>query len=463
MIFTTSSTDPRGLKALEALKILGYNTQVISEAQQAAANAIALFTPLNQHKLQGAKGRYLRTSSVKLRDEFTPEWARTTVFRVAIIRTEKMKAVRWSQAQIRIDGLPKALKEMADQYKLWLREGSDKFVPWGTDENDPCLKRNPTCLAAIQKWLGREEVCELRLANIIVKPSDNELQTMKLGLWDIKYTDRVIPFPAYASEQALKVIGQWQADFVKEQTWVQQKMGLPSLLVRLDCIVRDGKLVVYEVEERPAGIGISSLVNPKFEEEFYRLAQTWRPFKVVVSPLREGTDDQLWTTRMPWQESATDLVLVRAEPEEKAFYGFEPNSVSSLKAKGDKSYGEKMGLWHKVSSPDELNWNESFVLKPLQGSKLKDLEIWDPKKRPGHSAQKKVMATLQQSGQMYCQRLFPPMETGIERFPWMIFRVFFGYNCLSNKWESLGGNWNARFNLRIHGASDAIFGPTVVE
>lgn len=63
---------------------------------------------------------------------------------------------------------------------------------------------------------------------------------------------------------------------------------------------------------------------------------------------------------------------------------------------------------------------------------------------------------------MFCQKLYDPMASGWEKFPWMIFRVFCGYNCQTKHWECLGGNWNARHNLRIHGASDALFGPAVV-
>jgi hypothetical protein len=103
------------------------------------------------------------------------------------------------------------------------------------------------------------------------------------------------------------------------------------------------------------------------------------------------------------------------------------------------------------------------VLKPLQGSKLRDLEIWDPEHRPGSSVRAKVEQTLRSSGAMFCQQLFPPMETGITQFPWMIYRMFFGFDCGMGRWVALGGNWNARANLRIHGASDAVFGPAVVE
>ena len=53
------------------------------------------------------------------------------------------------------------------------------------------------------------------------------------------------------------------------------------------------------------------------------------------------------------------------------------------------------------------------------------------------------------------------METGIADYPWMMYRVFFGYNLHHGRWECCGGGWVARPNLRIHGASDAICGPIV--
>jgi hypothetical protein len=44
-----------------------------------------------------------------------------------------------------------------------------------------------------------------------------------------------------------------------------------------------------------------------------------------------------------------------------------------------------------------------------------------------------------------------------------IWRVFYGFDPETRDWLPLGGVWNARPNtLRLHGASDAIFGAVVI-
>lgn len=461
MQFVANVVDEKAVLALSILEEAGFETRTVHEAGSARVNEIAVFS-LETRSAASKRRRYLRNSSVRLKDELCPEWAVPTRLRVGVIRTQDTKQEK--RMKIRVPfGFRASVLEMAKRFRKWLEEGSDEWTPWGAHKNDPGFDAGKLALTALREWLESEAVKTFRSVNRIVRPG-GDISVVRVGQWDVNCSKQVRVFSAEAAAQAIGLLAKWQGAFAKEQTWVQGKLGIPSLIVRLDCIVRDGKLVVYEVEERPAGVGISSIVNPEFGAEFVKVASTWEPFSVVVSPLRRATDDSLWQKQLPWDGHDSGLVLVRAEPEENAFHIHEPNSVSSLKRKGDKGYGETLGLWRKVKFPDELNWSESFVLKPLQGSKLKDLEIWDPERRPGSSRREVVEKTLATSPQgMFCQKLFAPMDSGIPRFPWMIFRVFFGFDRARNEWRALGGNWNARHNLRIHGASDAIFGPAVIE
>ena len=460
MLFVANIEDQKSQLALVVLQEAGFDTRSVGEGQDARANEIAIFSinpTSNAHK----RRRFLRTSSVRLKDELCPKWVLPTRLRVGVIRTENTKnPSRYGSVPF---GFKPSVLEMAKRYRQWLEQGSNLWTPWGAHQNDPAFDPGKLALDALKQWLESEEIKVFRSQNLIVK-SGGDIRVMRVGQWPVNCCESPRVFPAEASKQALSLLSKWQNVFAKEATWVQGALSVPSLIVRLDCIVRDGQLVVYEVEERPAGVGISSVVNPEFGKRFVEIASTWQPFSVVVSPLRRATDDSLWQEQLPWDKSETGLVLVRAEPEELEFHVHEPQSVSSLKRKGDKGYGEVLGLWRKVEVPDQLDWGESFVLKPLQGSKLKDLEIWDPQRRPGSSRREVVEKTLASSPNgMFCQKLFPPMDSGIARFPWMIFRVFFGYDPLRREWKALGGNWNARHNLRIHGATDAIFGPAVIE
>lgn len=374
MLFVTNIHDAQGLAALEVLGRHNYETQVLAERQPAPMESIALFTPLRMD-FQGSRGRYLRCSAIKLGDGLAPEWVKSTKQRVAVVRLEKGKQdnisgngkrnVRRCYANYQ-GSLESAVLKMARNYSDWIGGKSNLWVPWGTTRQDRRLLPSSLTLKQIESWLESNEVAEFRRIWLIrKKPDDHSIRTIPIAGWQVNITDQRKVFPAFAAEQALGLLEPWAGCFPREKTWVQGQWNLPSLLVRFDCIVQNGQLVVYEIEERPAGIGLTSLTNQEFAGNFAKLAATWPQFRVEVSPLRRATDDPLWIKTLGWDQANTDLVLVRAEPEELQYHSLESQSVSSLKSKGDKSYGQTMGLWRRVSDPGELNWNGCFVLKPL--------------------------------------------------------------------------------------------------
>ena len=295
---------------------------------------------------------------------------------------------------------------------------------------------------------------------------------LTIGGWEIKVLPQERIFTQRNIEEGLSVINRWSQVFPKEETFVQKTYGIPSLIVRLDCSVQNGTLGIYEVEERPAGIGLTTHLNTDFKTRLEAIKNKWPVFKSVVStdPRRKATDDHLWIEPYNPRDN-NELVLVRAEPEEVEYHDFEPRSVSSLKKKGDKSYGEALGLWKKITDPDEIDFSKGCVVKPLQGSKTRDIFIFIPvpgsKRPPGASSSNRIREAVlagSKAGGVYCQPFFPPMESGIsDEFKWMIYRVFFGYNTDTGQWECLGGSWNARYNLKIHGAGDSLSGPVVLE
>ena len=201
--------------------------------------------------------------------------------------------------------------------------------------------------------------------------------------------------------------------------------------------------------------------SQSFAENLGKLAKVWPEFKVLVSDARQGAgDDYLWREIVtPEQVQDSDLLIIRAEPEELEFHQFVNRSVSSLLEKGNKVYGEKFGWWRTVSGEDDLPWDSPFVIKPCQGSKARGLEIWDPiKKRQGCSTRSRINRTLSKTGKMYCQPFLEPIE---REDGMMIYRIFYGFDPRSGEWACLGGRYDVRPNLRIHGASDAYFGALV--
>ena len=281
--------------------------------------------------------------------------------------------------------------------------------------------------------------------------------------WDFGLSDNRIALSDDILGQCYGVIEEWVNCFIPEPTWIFNTHKVHSILIRLDCVVDEkGRLKIYEVEERPCGAGIVSKFNPFFKEALGQIKKTWPHFEAVVSPRREYTDDYDW---LPPYGGNGSLVLVRAEPEEGEFHYFQGNSVSTIVNEGNKQYGVGMGLWTHVTSEtfkDGRVWESPFCLKPLHGSKCKNLEIWHPEKRYksgyGVSSRKRILETVEREGDMYLQQFIEPMKVDEG---YMIYRIYFGYNMETGRYEYMGGCYNIRSSLKIHGASDSVFGPVV--
>ncbi|MFA5178563.1 MAG: hypothetical protein WC427_03320 [Candidatus Paceibacterota bacterium] len=289
--------------------------------------------------------------------------------------------------------------------------------------------------------------------------------------WQFEKSSQQEILPRKAVDQANYFLSQWIKVFPKEKTWVQKKYKIPSLIVRFDCVFRDNLLLVYEIEERPAGIGIAFCLNNDFKKRLCSLKEKWPDFKSVVSFNRKESDDFLWIPVIKIEEAKKEdcLLLIRAEPEEKEFHFFQNRSISSLVNKGDKSYGEKMNFWKPVNCYDfeNLPWKQSFCLKPKKGSKCRGIQIWSPElknKRVGVSTKSQIKKALDYYQEMYLQEYVSPLiEPWHGRNLYKTHRIYFGYNPIIKKYECLEGIWLARPNLRIHGASDAVIGPLKIE
>lgn len=284
--------------------------------------------------------------------------------------------------------------------------------------------------------------------------------------WEINVSRAEISLPESAVQQGYEFIHQWQELFPRERTWVQENVGIPSLIARFDATMdREGNLRPYEIEERPGGIGVTTTFNEDFRKRLTEVTRTWPPFQVVVSGKRTETDDGRWVEEVRLEGAdPVKVYLVRAEPEETEFHHLEPRSISALKSKGDRSYGVGMGFWSPIHSEEEIEWDKPFALKLPQGSKGNGFRLWIPgNDLPGVSTQREILETLQAQRVMYKQEYIPPIElNGSGATWWMIHRVFYGYDLSKKDWSYLGGFYNARQNMVVYGSGDAIFGPIVV-
>jgi len=291
--------------------------------------------------------------------------------------------------------------------------------------------------------------------------------------WSFRHHKESCIIPMHSQNEALALLSKWAEVYPREETWVQRMYGVPSLFARIDGVVSpEGRLVVFEVDDRPAGIGVSCAINPLFKEAFERTREHWPHFYSVMSDTRI-TDDELWTKTKPLEKALANgsLVLVRARPEESAFKVLAPRSVSTVASEGRKSYGEKLGLWKRISNPETLPWESGFVLKP-DGTRGRDVMIWPTAEDRARltSRQRRALPTrsqIEKKANAYCasekplylQPYHSPMRTK-DGLP-MIYRFYFAYDPIEKRWVALGGVYHVMHDcaLLVHGTNQAGFGP----
>lgn len=310
----------------------------------------------------------------------------------------------------------------------------------------------------------------LKVVRQILDTADLQTRSIQTGQWSTMTTDREIKLADDRVAAMQNVIACWLAvDPHPEATWVQQTYGIPSLFVRFDCSIGpDGQLCFYEVEERPQGMGFSQLFNPLFGQRLGELQASWPEFVSVETPAhkaRGGTDDQFWLSSAVALEDcpAEGLLLLRSEPHEDQVHYLAGRSVSTIATEGRKRYGVDLGWWREVSDPDQLPWDEHFVLKPLQGSKCAGVTMWVGRgnQRPqGASTESQVLRTLKDHATMLCQPYHAPWEvTFEERSHRVMLRPYFGFVPETGQWRYLGGEWLMAPQVKLHGSSETVFGP----
>jgi hypothetical protein len=255
-------------------------------------------------------------------------------------------------------------------------------------------------------------------------------------------------------------------NFVNEATLVQNKSGLPTYIGRLDYTVTDNEPRLYEFEERPSGLGISSMVSPEFNSRIRDVLRRIGQFAVVLSKNRKDTDDRLLGLNVKTVEQAQNQdepLLIRAEPGEDGLESLVHRSISTVHTKGDKSYGERIGIFRAVDKPENLpDRHSGFALKPLQGSKAKGVMVYHPKltASPGFRAYRKMQQAVSERP-MYLQKLHLPIQTGNMEYPNMIYRLFVDYT--TGYPELIGGCYMARKDVVVHGSLHSVIGPLEVK
>lgn len=301
------------------------------------------------------------------------------------------------------------------------------------------------------------------------------MESVMVGNWQVNYFCEPVVAMNRIEQQAQELIAGWLSVFPKEETWVQQNYRIPSLLLKLDYFEQNGKIQLCEIEDRPDGIGVVSLVNQDFAKKLSALKCKWPCFSSVVSDQRKICDDYLWLGRQISLAEALendDLILARCEPAEADFHVLQARSVSTIKTEGMKCYGEKMQLWRRMSSEnlDQLDWDSGFVCKPIQGSKSQGVEIFHPKRKrlqkdgyDGVSSRSRIEERFFRA-EGFVQEFMDPQRISIGTTEYLkLNRLYFGFDPEFEHFVCLGGQIVASRNFVIHGSDKGFIMPLVID
>ncbi len=333
-------------------------------------------------------------------------------------------------------------------------------------------------------------------------------QTDTLTIYDglsSPFSEDVIELSGYHKEQleayarrAAGAFGPVNAD--PEPTYAQTELGVPAMVVRIDCTVIDGEIVPYEMEDSPSGQGITDVIHRRVGSQGIKAAILDHydsrvgsiPHIVVSGARNHGTDDALIVGEDNYtfdQDGrflvpSNKLVIVKAIPgvEESAkpYLGLQERALAPLDSEGDKTYLERIGDLTSVSGAADLLHNEagelcSQVLKARMGSMAMGISIYlDPSDRKIHGKKGIVTASrlhgdledfsLSKGGALV-QPFAPPIalenEQGRKNAILRVFTTLRSENGTIIA-EVIGGCYVARPELIVHGAANAVGGAVVV-
>lgn len=327
------------------------------------------------------------------------------------------------------------------------------------------------------------------------------VKTFTVGNWKIRTLPIEVPIYASEKSQLEKVANQWPACFNSEHAnWMTDVFGVPSVVIRIDYTVTfEGKVNVYEIEDRPAGFEIDALASAKafnaFVETLKNISEyANKPLGICVSRGRMfNSDDFYWAQRlkdfggirMVFGEVPTNpedtIWFVRTLRDEKEYHALSPYSLTTIEYEGDKSYGIDLKLWkplkyivggmdsfegiYEFNRTIEIPWNKPFVVKPGFGCRCENVHLYHPK-RPsnGFSTKTKIEKAIANNEVYYIQEYYEPESPAFLPTEYaMIRRCYLVFDIASKAYKVIGGQWEARPNChKIHGASDAVCGPLVV-
>ncbi len=291
------------------------------------------------------------------------------------------------------------------------------------------------------------------------------------------FSERHEVFPDWAVEEARNLLMRQAKVFPLGSTWVGREYGVHTLWARVDCVIHGDRLLCYEGEDRPDGVGSVRCINPAFAARLDEVRAEWPSFRWVRSSNRH-TDDELWLGPGLALEEALasrDLLLVRARPEDSAYHPLEDRAIAPVSHEGCKRYGVALDWWQVLSWNSDTNEPDhvptvSSVIKPIQGTRGRaiNLYLFEPE-LSGLDVPKGVLISrgelrrrVRKEKEVVCQPFIPAMRLPDLPDRHAILRMYFGFSPRTCSFVPLGGVWMATPDPIVHGKEGAVVGPLVL-
>lgn len=277
-----------------------------------------------------------------------------------------------------------------------------------------------------------------------------------------------------------------------------KRFGLPSPIIRIDMPLVPNAVAAtqgfFEIESRPAGLGVDSAL---FEDQREAL-------KSYIDLLRATLGKELAVKVFPYEQSSAH----DPEGEKKAFaqsmgipffgvnempadideffyfvYGnkgdsstleeFESRSLFPVRDDGNKNYLVSMGaakVADRIDVSKKLSLGVPFALKPRKGMWAQNVQMYpgdsNRNRFVGYATKDEVHSLIGNEGafedNFLVQPFFRPGVVRIGQEPYLAMARIYGLaNPETGRYEVSNGIYVARQNIRLHGTSDAITGKLV--
>jgi hypothetical protein len=267
-----------------------------------------------------------------------------------------------------------------------------------------------------------------------------------------------------------------------------------SLIVRLDMAPwsGEGTAPIYELESAPGGLmtwgvvrsKLAILFCQKFPEKYHRILVSFATSGTMLNQIRRLADTAVclhpdwylpydllarqtgWNIYHDWNVPAKSRVYFSGTDNEVE----RSNGILQTDPNASKNHILEL-TGGEVFDPEEIrkltidhllqNYPEGFVIKPLNGWGARHVYIWtvSEHRRRGHTRSRIVREINDRDHQWMVQPYFEPKFHNEGFVAWRIYAV------RSNSAESfkiVGGVWNWRKSLIVHGATDSVFGEVPV-